>query len=296
MADWNSFGFNDGISEPVVQGVNDTGALAQDVIDKSIFLVGSSDSTRPSWMVNGSFMAFRKLEQNVPAWNAAVAKEATARGISPALFGAKLMGRWASGMWTNTPKSFENPADSVLPGCPIMQSTNSDIHAFGTENDFDFVSKAEDNKNDAVCPRGAHIRKTNPRDGAKENVHRIIRRGIPYGQELSISPSTPRGLLFVCYQSRLDKGYQFIQHFWVNNPGFPFNAPAGVSNGLDPVIGQNNNSTNVPITITTTGSAGTPNFGFSGVNAFVTPRGGEYFFVPPMSALNAGGALVTLNT
>lgn len=173
-----------------------------------------------------------------------------------------------------------------------MHSTNADISALGRENDFDFVSKAEKNDDDIVCPRGAHIRKTNPRQPPenKDSLHRIIRRGIPYGPEFSIKPGDPRGLLFVCYQSKLDQGFQFIQDKWVNNPGFP---PVGPGAGLDPIIGQNKNAAIVPMTIKTT-NPGTTGFGFSGINQFVTPRGGEYFFVPPMSALRDNGHLVTL--
>lgn len=174
-----------------------------------------------------------------------------------------------------------------------MFSDDADVHAFGTENDFDFKSKKEDNTNEIVCPRGAHIRKTNPRQGEDDNKHRIIRRGIPYGPELSVKPGDPRGLLFVCYQSRLDLGFHFIQTAWVNNVNFPFGAVPPASNGLDPVIGQNNNPANVPMTINTA-NPGTQNFGFSGINAFVKPRGGEYFFVPPMNALKPGGTLVNL--
>lgn len=175
-----------------------------------------------------------------------------------------------------------------------MHSDNADIHAFGTENDFDFTSKTKTNTDDIVCPRGAHIRKTNPRQAPeKEDFrHRIIRRGIPYGPEPSEKPGEPRGLLFVCYQSQLNQGFQFIQRFWVNEPTFPpVGGPQGA--GLDPIIGQNNNSSIVPMNVKTT-NPGTTGFGFSGINQFVTPRGGEYFFVPPMSALRNGGALVTL--
>ena len=88
------------------------------------------------------------------------------------------------------------------------------------------------------------------------------------------------------------RSLRFIQTKWANNPTFP---PVGgtAGAGLDPVIGQSNNANKVPIAITTTGTAD-PTFGFSGINAFVTPRSGEYFFIPPLSALRAGGALVTL--
>lgn len=76
------------------------------------------------------------------------------------------------------------------------------------------------------CPYAAHTRKTNPRDDFPFHfsVHqdrRIIRRGIQYGPEVtdeesatstsSPDPKLERGLLFVCYQSDLSKGFSFIQ-------------------------------------------------------------------------------------
>jgi deferrochelatase/peroxidase EfeB len=87
---------------------------------------------------------------------------------------------------------------------------------------------------DTGCPVVAHIRKTNPRDdlvnffgaiGNRED-HSILRRGIPYGPEVTrrewidgksahgledTNHELARGLLFVCYQSRLDKGFRFMQ-------------------------------------------------------------------------------------
>lgn len=155
----------------------------------------------------------------------------------------------------------------------MMFSNDADVHAFGTENCFNFVTKKEPNTDDIIYPRGAHIRKTNPRDDSAP-PHRIIRRGIPYGSELSVNPGDKRGLVFVCYQSRIDQGFQFIQQNWANNPGFPFNSPPGIDNGLDPVIGQKNDPSNFKMTINTP-IPGTQNFGFSGINQFVIPRGGN---------------------
>jgi deferrochelatase/peroxidase EfeB len=86
------------------------------------------------------------------------------------------------------------------------------------------------------CPVVAHIRKTNPRDdlatfdvigrdGGRED-HSILRRGIPFGPEVTRrewikgesannltndKPDKARGLLFVSYQSRLDAGFRFMQ-------------------------------------------------------------------------------------
>lgn len=64
----------------------------------------------------------------------------------------------------------------------------------------------------------AHIRKTYPRNDLGDengeevaNRFRILRRGIPYGKEVKDDPNGKRGLLFVCYQSELNKGFAFIQ-------------------------------------------------------------------------------------
>ena len=59
--------------------------------------IEADPSRRPPWMVNGSFLAFRKLEQDVPAWMALVNKYQDAGCKSPDHLGAKLMGRWPSG-------------------------------------------------------------------------------------------------------------------------------------------------------------------------------------------------------
>lgn len=77
------------------------------------------------------------------------------------------------------------------------------------------------------CPFAAHTRKTNPRsDPELANVggteaKRIFRRGIQFGPEVTPSEKASkkssddinleRGLLFVCYQSNLANGFQFIQ-------------------------------------------------------------------------------------
>ena len=72
----------------------------------------------------------------------------------------------------------------------------------------------------SFCPFAAHIRKTNPRsDLGAINVapHAINRNGIPFGPEVTQSEHThnktenERGLAFVCYQSTLAQGFEFMQ-------------------------------------------------------------------------------------
>lgn len=48
-----------------------------------------------------------------------------------------------------------------------------------------------------------------------------------------------RGLLFACYQSSIEQGFQFVQKLWANNSQFPFGNIAGIGTpGQDLVIGQ----------------------------------------------------------
>ena len=84
----------------------------------------------------------------------------------------------------------------------------------------DFLYKEETQKDaQKNCPFSAHIRKTHPRikqgdTEQRRQTHRIIRRGIPYGEEVQtneVETTQDRGLLFVSYQSKLDRGFRFIQ-------------------------------------------------------------------------------------
>lgn len=68
--------------------------------------IESDPKKRPCWMVNGSFLAFRKLEQDVQRWIDLINRFADADCKNPDHCGAKLMGRWKSGKYPKTsPKS-----------------------------------------------------------------------------------------------------------------------------------------------------------------------------------------------
>lgn len=172
-------------------------------------------------------------------------------------------------------------ATDDLLGCPIESSP--DFDNTGIANDPNQINKFEfDSNNNFKCPLGAHIRKTNPRGDlgrATVNQFRILRRGIPFGEEVDADPSGERGLLFVCYQSNIANGFQFIQRVWVNNAGSFENG-----SGLDAIIGQSNNDKTVDMKGLFPQDANRP-LSLSGVNRFVVPRGGEYFFTPSMKAL-----------
>lgn len=226
----------------------------------------------------GSYLVFRKLEQNVDGWNAEVVKVSGQLGVSPDLFAAFAVGR------------FQNGTPVINHGEPT-----SDISSF--ENDFNFKSDPEGLK----CPYHAHIRKANPRgDSIKfvkeqrnrkitledEKKHRIVRRGIPYTDGEKV------GLLFLCYQSSIIDQFEFMQNNWIDLVDFAEGKPAPNQTGDDSVISDANAVNAQPVIKRWPTEHGGPNTKSLDFKHFVTLRGGEYFFTPSISSLKAMRALV----
>lgn len=134
------------------------------------------------------------------------------------------------------------------------------------------------------CPVAAHVRKTNVRenfgpnegDSAAPRV-RIIRNGIPYGTEYTGDNST-RGLLFACYQACIEDGFQHMQGNWANGKDF-----RTTDAGLDPIIGQPKNGKIITKITDQEGLDKEVEF-----EPLVTLKGGGYFFVPSIEALEKG--------
>lgn len=110
-------------------------------------------------------------------------------------------------------------------GAPLDLVPLQDDPALGEDrqrnNDFRYDFPGDEDTQDR-CPFAAHVRKTNPRNdlegiGFPTEQNRVIRRGIPFGPEVLPSEhatgktSQDRGLLFRCYQSDIENGFQFIQ-------------------------------------------------------------------------------------
>ena len=170
----------------------------------------------------------------------------------------------------------------LVAGAPVVLSPTQDNGV--KRNDFSF-------NNNNVCPLGAHIRKTNPRrpDFGTMKPARIVRNGIPYGPEFSVDPNADRGLLFACYQSNIDNGFQFIQSQWINRADFPPPFLGGRA-GFDAFTAQPPGNAQVDVTMF--GPDQKPLKSFGSFNKLVTMKGGEYFFVPSIDALmNTLGSL-----
>jgi Dyp-type peroxidase family len=257
------------------------------MLDPGLFVFGYPGGTPPKlpWMKNGSFMVFRRLHQLVPEFKQFLLSQAQALGMDPVLLGARLVGRWQSG----APLALTPTQDDTTLGNDPQQN-----------NDFDFGDDPDQRR----CPFGAHIRKTNPRKDIPKTAldpHRIIRAGIPFGEEVSDAESSTgktqqdRGLLFVCYQTSIPQQFEFVQNSWANNPRFvspifPKQRPDGtgpVTVDFDPLIGQAK-----PPAVARTTDEPIPNYPTGNVRstlnlaqAFIVPTGGGYFFIPSITAM-----------
>jgi Dyp-type peroxidase family len=261
-AEREHFGFRDGISQPVLlgSGLEKDAHPGRPPVKPGEFLLGHPDEQdavcqlHPALLGhNGTYAVYRKLSQDVPAFRRFLREEG--RG-DPSLLAAKLMGRWPSG----APLAWADRADD-----PVLASCAKHNNA------FDYA----DDRLGYRCPRGAHVRRAHPRKGLpSERRHLLIRRGLPYGPELddgSPDDDADRGLVGVFLNASIERQYEFVQREWINAPRFD-----DLENDPDPISGPGGGNFTWQ---------GRPPRRLKGLPRFVTVRGGEYFFVPSITAL-----------
>ena len=288
------FGFRDSISQPIIEGTYQqqryaARQLPSAVVKAGEFLLGLNDqydqpslsplvpedqfntstltaSKRSPAMrdlgLYGTYLVVRQLEQDVPGfWNSV--KAAAPAGSSEDVvdeLAAKLVGRKLDG---------------------------TSLAAPGAGNNFGY---AEQDALGRGCPIGAHVRRANPRDALGDDPklslktvqgHRLIRRGRSYGPGKSRAQryeqdNVSRGLMFVCLNADIEEQFEFIQSTWLNNPNF--NRLQGEN---DPLTGDTESAPGGFMTI-----PGCPfRKRLSGINRFITVKGGAYFFLPSIAAL-----------
>ncbi|CAE6466076.1 unnamed protein product [Rhizoctonia solani] len=270
------FGWADGISNPAVEGIGEP-LPGQRVVPPGVILCGKAkdpEPSRPEWAHEGSFLAFRQLEQLVPEFHKflvdnPVILPGLTRERGSELLGARLVGRWKSGAPIQV-----TPLQDDLKLAKDRQRNNRFLYPQG-----------QGDQGQTACPYAAHIRKTNPRNDIPDaGVERasVIRAGIPYGPEVSLDEKQEhhtehsRGLAFISYQSFLTEGFEFLQILWANNPRFP--PQKQVTPGFDPIVGQKNGQARESLGREAGSRLPLP-------RDFVVSRGGEYFFSPSINAL-----------
>jgi Dyp-type peroxidase family len=283
------FGFADGFGQPAIAGVPagrdrrfGGGVLDEDgwrPLAPGEFVLGYEDEdTRvdprrrlPSapdgaYGRSGTYMVWRKLRQDVALFRRTV-REAAARyaGGDEHKLRAKIVGRWPNG----SPLTLAPDA----PLDPFDAQTDPRANAFGF---------AREDPDGHRCPVGAHIRRANPRDGLGFETrltyrHRIIRRGMPYGDPLpddvTADDGHERGLIFVCFNASLSRQFEAIQSQWLNDAN-----PLHLGHDSDFLLGY-------PLGTEKMTVQGDPPFLLGPQGPLVTTRGGAYLFVPGLAAL-----------
>jgi Dyp-type peroxidase family len=270
------FGYRDGLSQPIIEDMPPTGLpdhLPQAPLGE--FLLGYPSQqlnypvpAPPQLGINGSFAAFRVLAQDVDTFAEFLTEQAARTGMSEELLAAKLCGRWRNG----TPLVLAPDTDTPDPPIPP-----------DALNDFDYVGDYGDERG-YRCPIGSHIRRMSPRGqqviGGSTHLHRILRRGIPYGPPYD--PTHPhdghnRGLLGLFIGVSLRDQFEFLMANWANDGTFT----AGLGHTQDPLLGAR------PTHSTATFSIPHPQGPviLDGLSRFVITRGSAYCFLPSITAL-----------
>jgi deferrochelatase/peroxidase EfeB len=230
-------------------------------------------SERRDLGLNGSYLVFRQLDQDVRHFWRWVASEAARVGITMEDLAESMVGRRLDG----------KPLADLTLGRPIpgVDADDADINGFLYDTDPDGLS----------CPLGAHIRRANPRTGdapggrqgpldsllgmlgltvrhdraatsstlpwprnttvwpfarseddavASARFHRIVRRGREYGEKIdrnkAIDPAAedPKaGIHFICLNANIARQFEFIQSAWLASAKF-----AALTGEQDPLLGN----------------------------------------------------------
>jgi Dyp-type peroxidase family len=217
---------------------------------------------------NGTFMVYRKLHQNVATFRAYLDKQAAVYSGGKEKLAAKFVGRWRDG----TPLELSpNQPDPT-----IVKDPNRNT-------DFTYGGDAEGTR----CPIGAHIRRVHPRDafgfnGQLINRRRITRRGLPYGRFVPegepVSDTEERGIIFMVLNASLSRQFEFVQQQWIQ-----YGNDSHLGNDKDVLLGNHGGKGRFVVQGET--SLTNPPFVCSGLPDFVELRGGDYFFLPSITAL-----------
>ena len=273
------FGYRDGISQPLVRGIDDDKAqemlssaeirsqsLAPRLIPPGEFVIGydaaSKDGERypagaltpevQKLSIDGSFLVFWKLRQDIPAFERFLLSSA-----------ARLKTAVPGKDWTRD-----------LVASLIMGRTFD-----GDDTNRSAVNTA------TGCPFAAHAQKAYPRisiEGLNPDRHRILRRGISYRGE----KDGDKGLLFLCYQASIRRQFETIVQQWMGSDFFPSEG-AGVDPFIGPIVAKALGKTSQIAIPLRQPNGGTKVVTLPIDEPFVVPQRGGYFFSPSITCLIA---------
>ncbi len=298
------FGYTDGIGDPVFEGlpgpkerVLGRGKQVKnggwEPLATGEFILGHMDEAKeypaaPKPMLlsrNGTFMVYRKLHENVGTFNAFLEKEGQTYPGGKCLLAAKFVGRW-----------MDNGAP--LSSAPDAASKKAWDERFAKASpkeqdrmlsDFTY----DDDMEGAKCPFSSHLRRINPRasletdkgafdtPGALSNRRRILRRGLPYGDvKDKTRDDGNHGIIIMMLNADIKRQFEFVQQQWVNY-GNDFRA----GNDKEIILGNHDHEYPSRAVIPVDPDSDQAPYFVRNIPRFVETRGGDYFFVPSMTAL-----------
>jgi deferrochelatase/peroxidase EfeB len=297
------FGYTDGIGDPVFEGLpgeperalgrgkqTDQGWVP---LATGEFLLGHPDEAReypraPAPLLlsrNGTYMVYRKLHENVGAFNAFLDKESQTFPGGKELLAAKFVGRWRDN------------------GAPLVHAHDAESKKCWDAR-FAKAGPAEQDKmlsdwtynedlSGAKCPFSSHMRRINPRaslqltkdafdtPGALANRRRVIRRGLPYGDVKDPTRDDGNhGIIIMMLNADISRQFEFVQQQWINY-GNDFRA----ANDKEIILGNHCSEQPSKAVIQADPNGDQPPYFVRNIPRLVETRGGDYFFVPSMTAL-----------
>lgn len=323
------FGLSDGFGDPVFSGqfsgeaerlrVAGGGKLMADgswqPLATGEFLLGYPDEAQEipgaampiSFSRNGTFMAYRKLHEAVGTFHDYVDDQAgryarmfqVPHDEAVLTIKAKMVGRWEDGvplMVAPTYAAWRRFVAELDQARAAGDKPKLAEIALRFTN-FTYAADPVGSK----CPLTSHLRRANPRDtlgptfdktgrsldgSAIINRRRILRRGLPYGAFDRSAPDTggDHGIIFMALCTSLFRQFEFVQQQWMQY-GLDFNAGSDTC----PVIGNHAVTDEPKLVIPVDPDAGRLPFICDRLPQLVEPRGGDYFFLPSMTALRMIG-------
>ena len=310
------FGYTDGIGDPVFEGqiteeyrVVGRGKLTREGgwarLETGEFLLGHPDEAHeyppappPTLLArNGTFMVYRKLHQNVASFERLLDAHAESFSGDRELLAAKLSGRWRDNgaPIAHTPDAASKAEWDKLFYAAIAAKDERTVDKMLADFRFDLMGYK--------CPIGAHIRRINPRGslefgqdgayntpGALDNRRRILRRGLPYGVVRDpASDDGNHGVIFMALNTSIERQFEFVQQQWIN-----YANDSKEGSDKDVLLGNHsdpNGACPSKMVIHADPKSGRPPYFVNKIPRLVETRGGDYFFIPSMTALRmiAGG-------
>jgi len=329
--DIEHFGFRDGISQPGVRGrvsaapdnfltrrklpvpadedAPELAAPGEVLVWPGEFIFGYPTQDphhfrRPSpvgevdpFLIDGSFLVFRRLRQHVGAFRRAtraLAEELRAFAeyahVSDDWLRTHLVGRWPSGApLLRFPHGDPGPPPGSLGA--FNHFAFRDATPAVTTGEGEPISGADADPSGLVVALHAHIRKVNPRDvgtnlgpASQTQKLRLLRRGIPYGPPAGpgdADDGVDRGLFFLSYQRSIREQFEKLVQDWMNSDL----KPEG-DRGHDVLVGQAGRDADGRACVFARSASG-PFRRIATRQDWITPTGGGYFFCPSAASLAA---------